>query len=67
MIFNEDCWNIIKQYLFNKKDINYRLFMKQLKFEKMLISKENEKIKNKWKLVLLIDKIRENEFIYKVQ
>ena len=49
-MINEDVWKIIKSYLFDKRDIQYRLYLKQ----KLSVSRNI-----KWKRILLIDRIRE--------
>jgi hypothetical protein len=59
MIFDDDCWNIIKSYLFHKKDINYRLFIKNMKLSRSYISKQYKKEIMKWKMILLKDRLHE--------
>ena len=59
-MLNEDCWILIKSFMFNKKDINRRLFIKQLNFERNMLKELLKEEEKKWKWILFVDRIREN-------
>lgn len=58
-MLNEDCWIIIKSFMFNKKDINRRLFIKQLNFERYMLKELLKEEEKKWKWILFVDRIRD--------
>lgn len=60
MIFPDEIWDIIKSNLFRKNDINRRLFIKQMDFERSYVLQKYREEKRKMKMIILIDKIMED-------
>jgi len=54
MWINDDIWEIIKSYLFDKKDIIYRITVNRMK-NRIVVNKEKEKMER----FLLLERIRE--------
>ena len=52
MIFNDDVWKIIKSYLFDKKQMQRRQFIKQM-------GEERKKEELKWRRILFLERLHE--------
>lgn len=65
MHFPAEVWEIVKSYLFDKKDIDYRLFIKNRKIATKLLFQDSEE--NRKKLQKYLNLMWENEKIEKRQ